>query len=90
MKKADLLAKISEDAGLTKVQAEAAVKSFVDAIEATLKADEKFSLLGLGTFTKNHRPAREGRNPATGQKMQIKAKNVVKFKPGKALSESVN
>ncbi len=90
MKKADLLAKIAEDADISKTAADAALKSFIDCITSTLQAGDKLSLLGLGTFSVNHRPAREGRNPATGEKMQIAAKNVAKFKPGKALSEAIN
>ena len=90
MKKADLIAKVAEDAGITKAQADAAVKSFTDSIGDTLKAGDKLSLLGFGTFSVQHRAAREGRNPATGEKMQIKSKNVVKFKAGKAMNELVN
>lgn len=90
MKKADLIAKIAEDASITKVQADAALKSFIDCVGTSLKAGEKLSLLGFGTFSVQHRAAREGRNPATGKKMQIAAKNVVKFKAGKAMNEIVN
>ena len=90
MKKADLIAKIAEDASITKVQADAALKSFIDCVGATLKGDDKLSLLGFGTFSVQHRAAREGRNPATGKKMQIAAKNVVKFKAGKAMNEIIN
>lgn len=90
MKKADLIAKIAEDAGITKVQADASLKSFIDCVGGSLKKGEKLSLLGFGTFSVQHRAAREGRNPATGKKMQIKAKNVVKFKAGKAMNEIVN
>jgi len=90
MKKADLIAKIAEDSGITKAQADAALKSFIDCVGATLKGGDKLSLLGFGTFSVQHRAAREGRNPATGETMQIKAKNVVKFKPGKGMAEIVN
>jgi len=90
MKKADLIARIADDAGISKADADAALKSFIDALGDTLKGGDKLSLLGLGTFSVTHRPERQGRNPATGKAMTIKAKNVVKFKPGKAMAELVN
>jgi len=90
MKKADLIARIADDAGISKADADAALKSFIDALGDTLKGGDKLSLLGLGTFSVTHRPERQGRNPATGKAMTIQAKNVVKFKPGKAMAELVN
>ena len=57
---------------------------------APSKAADSVSLVGFGTFSANERPAREGRNPRTGETIQIKAKTVAKFKPGKKLSESLN
>jgi len=90
MKKADLIAKIAEDAGISKAAADKALSSFTDAVGDTLKEGGKISLLGFGTFSVNHRAAREGRNPSTGAKMQIKAKNVAKFKAGKGLEEKLN
>ena len=90
MNKGDLINKIAEDANLTKSQAADAVNSILGSIGETLKDGDKVSLVGFGTFSISHREARTGRNPQTGQAIQIAAKNVVKFKPGKELSESVN
>jgi len=90
MNKGDLIGKVAENANLTKAQASDAVNGVLDAIKGSLKGEDKVAILGFGTFSVNHRPARTGRNPKTGEAMQIKAKNVVKFKPGKELAESVN
>lgn len=90
MKKADLIAKIAEDADIKKSEAEAALNSVAGCILSNLKAGVKFPWGGIGTFTVNHRPARDGRNPATGKPMKIAAKNVVKFKAAKALTEELN
>jgi len=90
MNKGDLIGKVAEDANLTKAQASEAVNCVLDTIKGSLKGDDKVAILGFGTFTVTHKPARTGRNPRTGESMQIKAKNVVKFKPGKELAEAVN
>lgn len=90
MNKGDLISRVADDAGVSKAQATAAVDSVFDAIERTLKKKEKASFVGFGTFSTTDRAARDGRNPATGATIKIPAKTVVKFKPGKALSESVN
>ena len=90
MNKGDLINKIAEDANLTKSQAADAVNSILGSIGETLKDGDKVSLVGFGTFSISHREARTGRNPQTGKAIQIPSKNVVKFKPGKELSESVN
>ncbi len=90
MNKGDLIEKVADAAGITKAQATDAVNGVFGAIESTLKAGDKAAFVGFGTFSTNMRKAREGRNPLTGATIQIKAKNQVKFKPGKALSESVN
>jgi len=90
MNKGDLIEKVADAAGLTKGQATDAVNGVFDAIQSTLKGGDKAAFVGFGTFSTNMRKAREGRNPLTGATIQIKAKNQVKFKPGKALSESVN
>ncbi len=90
MNKGDLVAKITEKAGLSKAQATDALNATLDAISETLKDNDKVTLVGFGTFSLNHRPAREGRNPSNGKTIQIAAKNQVKFKPGKELSDSVN
>jgi DNA-binding protein HU-beta len=90
MNKGELVSAIAEKADLTKDQAESALSATLSAIEGALKDEDSVSLVGFGTFSVNHRPAREGRNPRTNETIQIAAKNVVKFKPGKKLSESVN
>lgn len=90
MNKGDLIAKIQADADLTKAQAESALSAVLDGVSGALQAGDSVSLIGFGTFSVNNRPAREGINPRTGEKIQIAAKNVAKFKPGKKLSESLN
>ena len=89
MNKADLIAKIAEDAEITKVQANAAIDSFVTAVTKTLKSGNKLTLVGFGTFSVTKRAARNGRNPQTGATIKIKAKKVAKFKPGKELSAKI-
>ncbi len=87
MTKAELVAKIAEGAGLAKAQAEKAVNSFIAATTAALKAGEKVTLIGLGTFKAVSRAARMGRNPQTGKPLKIAAKTSGKFSPGKALKD---
>jgi DNA-binding protein HU-beta len=89
MNKADLIAKIAEDAGITKTQAGGALDSFVEAITKTLKKGDKVTLVGFGTFSVSKRAARTGRNPQTGETIKIKAKKVARFKAGKELSEKI-
>ncbi len=89
MSKAELVEKIASQAGLTKADSERAVNAFVDVVTATLKAGEEISLVGFGSFSVGQRAARQGRNPQTGEEITIAAKNVVKFKPGKSLRDSV-
>jgi len=86
MNKAELIAQIAEDAGVTKTQANAALDSFVDAVTKTLKKGDKVTLVGFGTFSVSKRAARTGRNPQTGETIKIKAKKVARFKAGKELS----
>ena len=86
MNKGDLIAKIQSDADITKGQAEDALNAVLDGIAGALKSGDSVSLIGFGTFSVNNRPARQGVNPRTGDKIQIAAKNVAKFKPGKKLS----
>ncbi|PLX85303.1 MAG: DNA-binding protein HU [Desulfuromonas sp.] len=90
MTKADLVNAIAEKAGLTKADAEKALKAVTDTIEEALKAGEKVSLVGFGTFSVGDRAAREGQNPQTGEKIKIAAAKVPKFKAGKALKDAVN
>lgn len=85
MNKAELISKIAEDAGLTKVQASAALDSFIEGVTKTLKSGNKLILVGFGTFSVSKRAARKGRNPLTGETIKIKAKKVAKFKAGKEL-----
>jgi DNA-binding protein HU-beta len=89
MNKAELISKLSEDAEITKQQANAALDSFVEAVTKSLKGGGKVTLVGFGTFSVSKRAARNGRNPQTGQVIKIKAKKVAKFKAGKELSERI-
>jgi DNA-binding protein HU-beta len=89
MNKAELIAKLADDAGITKTQANATVDSFVDAVTKTLKKGDKVTLVGFGTFSVSKRAARNGRNPQTGAVIKIKAKKVAKFKAGKELSAKI-
>ena len=90
MNKTELVTAMADQAGLTKKDAEAALKAFVDVITEGLKNGEKISLVGFGTFDVAERAAREGINPATGKKIQIAASKAPKFKAGKALKDAVN
>ncbi len=89
MNKAELIAKIADDAEITKTQANAAVDSFIEAVTKTLKSGNKVTLVGFGTFSVTKRAARNGRNPQTGAVIKIKAKKVAKFKAGKELSSKI-
>ena len=90
MNKGDLISKIAADAKINKAQATDALNAVLGSISGALKSGDKVTLIGFGTFSVNRREARTGRNPQTGKAIKIAAKNVVKFKPGKDLSESVN
>jgi DNA-binding protein HU-beta len=89
MNKAELIAKLADDASITKTQAGAALDSFTEAIAKTLKKGDKVTLVGFGTFSVSKRAARNGRNPQTGATIKIKAKKVAKFKAGKELAGRV-
>lgn len=89
MNKTELVKKVMEDAELTKAQAEKAVASILTGVKDTLAAGEKVQLLGFGTFEVRERAARKGRNPQTGEEMDIAASKVPAFKPGKELKEAV-
>jgi DNA-binding protein HU-beta len=89
MNKAELIAKMADDAGVTKTQAGAALDSMVEAVTKTLKGGGKVTLVGFGTFSVSKRAARNGRNPQTGAVIKIKAKKVPKFKAGKELSSKI-
>ena len=90
MNKGDLISKIAENANLSKAQATDALNAVLDGIEEALKSGDKVTLIGFGTFSVSRRDARTGRNPQTGETIKIAAKNVVKFKPGKEISDAVN
>jgi len=92
MNKKELINAVASDTGLTKADSERALSSVLNNIEKALsdKEDGNVTLIGFGTFKTTNRKAREGRNPQTGAKLKIPAKNVVGFKAGKKLKESVN
>ena len=90
MNKTELVAAIAEKAQITRKDADAAVKAFTDVVSDVLKKGEKIQLVGFGTFEVSERPAREGRNPRTGETMTIAASKQPKFKPGKALKDAIN
>ena len=89
MNKAELIAQIADEVGITKTQANSAVDSFVGAVTKTLKKGDKVTLVGFGTFSVSKRAARNGRNPQTGETIKIKARKVARFKAGKELSEKI-
>ena len=86
MNKAELVSKISDDSGISRSQANAALNSFTEAVTKTLKSGNKVTLVGFGTFSVSKRNARTGRNPQTGAAIKIKAKKVARFKAGKELA----
>ena len=90
MNKTELVAAVAEQAGLSKKDAEAAVKAFTDVVSDALKKGDKIQRVGFGTFEVSERAAREGRNPKTGESMKIEACKTPKFKAGKALKDLVN
>lgn len=90
MNKTELIDKIAEGAGLTKADAKKALEATTAAIKDALVAGDKVALIGFGTFSVNERPAREGINPATKQKITIAAKKVAKFKAGADLDGALN
>lgn len=89
MNKIELIAEISEKAGLSKKDAEAALKAFIDSVSEELKKGGKVQLVGFGTFEVAERAARQGRNPRTGETIEITAAKTPKFKAGKALKDLV-
>ena len=87
MNKAELVDKIAKGAELTKAQAEKALNCFIAETTAALKAGDKITLVGFGTFSAVTRAARTGRNPQTGKEIKIASKTNGKFAPGKALKD---
>ena len=90
MNKTELVAAIADQTELSRKDAEKALKAFTDIVADELKKGEKVQLVGFGTFEVSERPAREGRNPRTGEPMPIAASKAPKFKAGKALKDMVN
>lgn len=90
MNKAELIAVISQKAGITKKDAEKSLVAFIETVTETLKKGEKVSLVGFGTFEAKTRAAREGINPRTKEKIKISATKTPGFKAGKALKEEIN
>ncbi len=90
MNKGDLIENVAEEAGLSKADAGRAVDAVVGAVTKALSGGSQVSLVGFGTFSVKKRAARQGRNPRTGETIQIKASNVPGFKAGKALKDAVN
>lgn len=90
MNKTELIEHIAMDADISKAAATRALESAIDIIKSTLKAGGSVSLVGFGTFATGKRASRIGRNPRTGAAIKIKAANVPKFRPGKALKDALN
>lgn len=90
MNKTELIDKIAAGAGISKADAKKALDATVVALKEALVAGDKIQLVGFGTFSVSERPAREGINPATKEKIQIAAKKVAKFKAGAELADAIN
>ena len=90
MNRSELISAVAEQASLSRKEADAAVSALIDVVTDTLKKGDKLSLIGFGTFEVSERAAREGKNPLTGEKIQIPACKIPKFKAGKALKDSLN
>ncbi len=90
MNKTELISAIAESADLSKADAGKALEGLMKAVTDALAKGDKISLIGFGAFSVTQRSARSCRNPQTGKKMEIAAKKVAKFKPGKQLADAVN
>lgn len=90
MTKAELVDGVSRNSGLSKKDAEVIVQTVLDSIIDSLQSGEKVELRGFGSFRLRERAPRQGRNPKTGEKVQVPAKRVPYFKPGKELRELIN
>lgn len=90
MTKAEIVTKLAQRTGMNRKDAVAALEIFLDSIKDALKEGEKVSLVGFGTFYVKQKNPRNGRNPRTGQRIQIPAKQIATFKPGKAFRMLVN
>jgi len=87
--KKELIEKMADKAGLKKTEAEKALKAFEESVTDALKSNDKVTLVGFGTFAVSERKARKGRNPQTGEEINIPAKKAPKFVPGKLFKDSV-
>ena len=90
MNKADLIDAVAAEADVSKATAGRCVEAVFDAITNALKNDDTINLIGFGTFSAKERAARTGRNPRTGEAIQIAASRAAGFKPGKALKDALN
>ncbi len=90
MNKAELIDAVAEGADISKAAATRAVDTFIDSIESSLKSGDQVTLVGFGTFSVRDRAARTGRNPRTGEPIDIPASKMPSFKAGKALKDAVN
>lgn len=89
MNKADIIAKVHEVLGTSKADAERAVECVIDSVVSSLKKGDEVSIAGLGIFSAKMRPARTGRNPRTGESINVPAMRVPKFRAAKALKDAV-
>lgn len=87
MNRTELVAAIAEKSGTSKKDADAMLKAFIETVQDTVKAGDKIQLVGFGTFESRERSAREGKNPQTGEKINIAACKVPAFKAGKAFKD---
>jgi DNA-binding protein HU-beta len=90
MNKADLVNSISERTGLSKSKTNEVIDAFVSSVTESLKRGEKVTLVNFGTFNTSERDARRGRNPKTGESIEIPSKRVARFKVGTGLSKNIN
>jgi len=90
MNKAELIDLIAQQAELPKASAARALDAMIEAVQSSLKKGESVSLVGFGTFDVTTREGRTGRNPRTGESIEIKSAKVPKFRPGKALKDALN
>tara|TARA_B100000768_G_scaffold65737_1_gene63155 strand:- start:211 stop:483 length:273 start_codon:yes stop_codon:yes gene_type:complete len=90
MNKAELIDAVAAESGLSKADARRSLEAFVSITKEVLNKGDKVNLIGFGSFSTSERTERKGRNPRTGVEIQIKAKKVVKFKPGADLASAIN
>lgn len=90
MNKTELVGQVAGETGMTKKDVEKVVAAFFDTVEGALKEGDKVQLIGFGTFEVRDRQARKGRNPQTGEEINIPATRVPAFKPGKAIKDALD